>query len=281
MKKSLHARLVARWRSYSFVNWLRYLLGREIKDSKWIFILGCYNSGTTLLDEILSRHPDITGLSDEGVMLTDALPRPEDFGWRRMWYQCEEKMVIKEKTASQTADRVKRHWSFFYDKNKYLLEKSIANTPRAIFFDEHFKPAYFIHVVRNGYAVAEGIRRKAQPMRQCPQKFELHYPIEMCAEQWVKSLKSVEEQRTKLRHFIEVKYESLTENPLSTLKVITDFLGIPEFKTEQISGTFQIHEHSEPIRNLNSQSISNLSKADLKAVEIVAKNQLKKYQYID
>lgn len=47
---------------------------REIKISftpvprpdKWLFVVGCYNSGTTLLAEMLSRHPNISGLPTEG-----------------------------------------------------------------------------------------------------------------------------------------------------------------------------------------------------------------------
>ncbi len=56
--------------------------GTEIENKKWVFIIGCYNSGTTLLNEILASHPKISGLPDEGVMLTDQLVKPEDFNWR-------------------------------------------------------------------------------------------------------------------------------------------------------------------------------------------------------
>ena len=50
--------------------------GKRLKNKNWIFITGCYNSGTTLLNQILSTHSRISGLPDEGVMLTDQLVRP-------------------------------------------------------------------------------------------------------------------------------------------------------------------------------------------------------------
>ena len=47
--------------------------GHEINPERWIFIIGCYNSGTTILASILNRHPSIGGLRTEGAFLTDSL----------------------------------------------------------------------------------------------------------------------------------------------------------------------------------------------------------------
>src|SRR5687768_6680743 len=149
MSKTYKQRFFSRFRQNRFLYHLLDLTGNELKEKKWVFILGCYNSGTTLLDEILSQHPQVGGLHDEGVMLTNQLARPEDFGWRRMWCKCEDKMEMPDSEAS--AKMIKRHWSHFYNAAEpYLVEKSISNTPRASFFEKYFKPAYFIHIVRNG-----------------------------------------------------------------------------------------------------------------------------------
>ena len=59
--------------------------GNELQPDRWIFIIGCNNSGTTLLKSILTKHPLIAGFTREGVYLTDRLPFPEQFGWPRMW----------------------------------------------------------------------------------------------------------------------------------------------------------------------------------------------------
>ena len=59
-------------------------LGKELKPERWIFVVGCYKSGTTLLTKILSQHPLIGSMPNEGVAFTDALPYPEQYGWTRM-----------------------------------------------------------------------------------------------------------------------------------------------------------------------------------------------------
>ena len=254
--------------------------GKKVPNHQWIFIIGCYNSGTTLLDQILSAHKDISGLPDEGVMLTDKLPRPEDFNWRRMWWKCEEEMVnstVKNETSAKT---IKKHWSHFYDLNKpYLVEKSISNTCRLPFINKNFQPAFFIHIVRNGYAVAEGIRRKAEIMEQNPIYGQKAYPIEYCAMQWVKSLQRVEEEKCQLSNFLEIKYEDLTDNPGKVVNEIYDSLGLEHIGDEFFSSSFKVHEKESGITNMNSRSFKRLSKKDIMEINEVAGEYLKKYNY--
>jgi hypothetical protein len=252
--------------------------GREIEDKKWVFILGCYNSGTTLLEAILSEHPEISGLGDEGVMLTDQLRRPEDFGWRRMWWMCEPEMKT---TNGKTASRIKRHWSHFFDFSKpCFLEKSISNTARADFLQEYFKPAYFIHLVRNGYAVAEGINRKATIMSSNPLHDSIpRYPIDLCAKQWRRSLEVVEEQKQALTNFIEITYEQLTEDTDVTLDRVCSFLNIKPFERSLTNSPFVVHRKSEVITNMNKGSIARLAPEEIDVVNKSAEELLKKYNY--
>lgn len=54
---------------------------REFANSrKWVFIMGCNNSGTSLLHYILGSHPDIASLPREGQFLTAVLPQPDHYG---------------------------------------------------------------------------------------------------------------------------------------------------------------------------------------------------------
>lgn len=262
-----------------------YLLdttGRNISGKKWVFIIACYNSGTTLLEEVLSTHPAMSSLKDEGVVLTDQLLRPEDFGWRRMWHACEDKMSVKEEEAAETAKRIKRHWSHFYDlKKPVLLEKSIANTTRMEFLNRHFKDAYFIHLVRNGYAVSEGIRRQATIMEENVIHKEIdQYPIELCAQQWARSLEVVEENKAIVDNFLEVTYEKFTENPDVVLRKITDFIGVDPFRNTFKDNVFSIHGVDSSIKNMNERSINKLSDQEIKFINKVASNYLNKYGYL-
>ena len=111
----------------------------------YVFIVGCYNSGTTLLNYILGQHEEISNLPTEGVFLTDRLSKPEDFGWPRMWWKCRDKIFLTEKENSKEVIRIKKEWGFWFDKKKAIfLEKSVANSARIRWLNKSFDHPYFI-----------------------------------------------------------------------------------------------------------------------------------------
>lgn len=276
MKKSLKDRITARFRRNPFFSEMLDLTGSTLKPQQWVFIIGCYNSGTTLLHDILALHSDIGVMNDEGVMLTDTLPRPEDFGWRRMWVQCEPEMnpPLNEKSAK----RIKKHWSHFFQKEKYVfLEKSISNTVRIPFLREYFQPVKFIHIVRNGYAVAEGIQRKARVMPPHNEKYGSHYPLSLCTNQWVRSLELVNEY--KMNDIFEIKYEELTKDPSSVIAQICEFLEVDPAFLQIKHEKFTIHGNESQIRNMNEGSISRLTLDERQVIEELSQKWLLKYGY--
>ncbi len=259
---------------------IMFRTGKRLENKQWIFISGCYNSGTTLLDQILATHPQISGLPDEGVMLTDQLVRPEDFGWRRLWSECEEKMKSSARNQQKNAFRIKKQWSHFYDSEKqFLLEKSISNMTRLEFFNKEFKPAWFIHIVRNGYAVAEGIHRKAEVMQGNPFYEEGKYPFSLCARQWVSSLQVFEECKKDLQNVIEITYEELAENPSDVVNGILEKIGLEKFPEDYFEKSFTIHEKKSTIKNMNPSSFKRLDSQDIQAINEVAESYLTAYDY--
>ena len=182
------------------------------QDSKatFIFIVGCYNSGTTLLNYLLSQHFEISGLHTEGIQLTDQLVGPEAFGWNRMWCMCRDKLEISKLNKRPDAEIVKRDWGLWFDRKKdFWLEKSVINSLNIDWFEENFNHPYFIYIVRNGYAVSEGIRRRTQAVGKHPPNYPSGYPIEMCARQWVVSNQVIQEKLSSVQHSIEITYEDL------------------------------------------------------------------------
>ena len=273
-------KVTARYKNFRLYSKPLAWTGKDIANHKWIFIVGCYNSGTTLLDQILSSHPKISGLPDEGVMLTDQLPRPEDFNWRRMWWKCEEELKGAFSNNTMSAKIIRNHWSHFYELEKpFLLEKSISNTCRLPFFYKNFQPAYFIHIIRNGYAVAEGIQRKAKIMEKNPMRAKDKYPIEDCAMQWVRSLQKVEEEKTHLSNYLEIKYEDFTADPTVATNKIYDFLGLERVNEQFFATSYKVHEKESAITNMNTNSLRRLSKEDILIINEVAGDYFKKYNY--
>ena len=248
------------------------VLGRDLEPRRWIFVIGCYNSGTTLLTRMLARHPEIAALPSEGVRLTDGLPRPEDFGWNRMWCRClDEVRLAAGAGAAQRARRVKRHWSLLYPRSaENLLEKSVANTARIPFLNRFFQPAYFVYIVRNGYAVAEGIRRKAVPGKWGNRDFGDRYPIELCAEQWRISDDFAEADRSHTERFLRISYEELTAAPEEVAGKVTDFLELEPLPAGALRSRWRIHGVEAEIRNMNRDSMSRLSTDDIAAIDRVA-----------
>jgi len=255
--------------------------GHVLQPDRWIFIVGCYNSGTSLLAKILAQHPLIAGLPNEGIYFTDRLPYPEQFGWARMWVRCLDKVCIDpEQGKPEMINRIKRQWSLVYTGNRTnLLEKSVVNAVRMPFLQAHFQPAYFINIVRNGYAVAEGIRRRVNPAACGNSEFDDAYPIALCAEQWRACDELIGRDRAGIEKFIQLTYEDLAANPQKVLNKVTEFLGLAAMDKQVFERSWFIGDKLEPVQDMNARSIQRLSESDIFDIERVAAASLAKYGY--
>lgn len=240
-----------------------------------MFVVGCYNSGTTLLPDLLGRHPKISVLPEEGQFLTDEFKSDYEFGLPRMWTMREDRFRLTEADRGPDPIRLKREWGMRLDLSRpVLLEKSPPNAARTRWLQKHFENAHFVAIVRNGYAVAEGILRKGDPMHRHG------WPIEACAHQWVRSNEVLLEDAPRLRHLLWVRYEDLTERPSEELARIIRFLGLnPDELAYDPDETISVHERNEPLRNLNDQSIANLSTQDVATINRVAERMLAHFDY--
>ncbi len=255
--------------------------GRIPKPKKWVFIVGCYNSGTTLLADVMGNHPDISALPVEGVRLSDVWPLPETHAWNRMWMKCIDEMRLTPGPGMKAlAQRVKRQWSFSFARKPLLLEKSIANTPRMPFIQAYFQPAYFIYIVRNGYAVSEGLRRGAKPMQWGRDDYGESYPIRMCAEQWAWTDRIVSQDRPEIQHLIEISYETLTEDPRSVLDRVTGFLEIAPFSDQILEKSWRVHGVTSQIRDMNAEAIARLCPEDITEIRTAAAETLDKFGHL-
>lgn len=243
---------------------------------KWIFVVGCYNSGTTLLSEILATHNMIGSLPTEGHFLTDQFPSEYDLGISRMWMVREDLYRLTEKDAGPDTVRLKKEWGMrMNDRSKpVLLEKSPQNGSRTRWLQKHFANAYFIAMIRNGYAVAEGISRKAKPECQMGK-----WPINTCAEQWRISNEVLQEDSAYLKHFMWVRYEDFTTDPGRELGKILKFIGVDQHVNIDVEKQWSVHERSESIRNMNDESISRLSAYEIQAINSIAGKCLSAFGY--
>lgn len=258
------------------------LVGKEPRPDRWIFVVGCYGSGTTLLAKMLAHHSQIDGLPLEGVYLTDSLPKPEDYGWTRAWVKCFDEVRLEPGKEMETvARRVKKQWSLWYSgENDNLIEKSVANTTRMPFLQSYFKPAYFIYIVRNGFAVSESIRRKANPSRWGNTVYENRYPIELCAEQWIQTDNIVEKDEVSIKRLKKIRYEDLVSNTTKIMSELESFIGLNKDKTIRSKKKWNVHGSISKVKNMNRRSINRLSRKDKNKIKKAAGQKLKEYNYV-
>ena len=252
------------------------------EPEKWIFLVGCYNSGTTITHKILSLHPDIQAsiLGREGVHYTSHLPKPDDLGWHRMWIKCSDYMHINTDDKIR-AEKVKKDWRLLWrGGNSTFIEKSITNITRMKWFERHFVNSYFIGMTRNGYCVSEGIVRRALPSHP-PATLEHQgcYPIEWAANQWVEANKYLLDAKVQLEKYTQFSYEDFTENPIPILENIWTFLNLssPEMFFE--NGILKINQHSVNLKNMNTKSLEKLDTNDKTRISVIIDPMMKKLGY--
>ncbi|MCP4696048.1 MAG: hypothetical protein GY862_04245, partial [Gammaproteobacteria bacterium] len=241
----------------------------DVVQPKWIFVIGCYNSGTTLLENILRKHPSIAGLPDEGQFLTDALISPKSVGAPRLWAEKENLFRFSPDEKTEEAEQVKRDWIRLLDKPRapFAVEKSPPNTARTLWLQKHFQEPYFIHIVRNGYAVAIDIHDKIQALTGMAPDL-----LHKASNQWVRSVEAVLEDALELTHFLEIRYEDLTADPAGTSVKIFNFLGLSPFSPE-------ISTLHAPIRNQNPARLAEMTKQQEKIINACAGDLLNYYGY--
>ena len=245
------------------------------KNKKWVFLVGCYNSGTTLLAELLGQHPSISALPTEGHFITDQFIKDYDIGLPRMWVEREDLFRMTENDQGPDVIRLKKEWAIRLDNRKpVFLEKSPPNSAKTRWLQKNFEDAYFVGIVRDVYAVSEGITRKADPKHLINS-----WPIEMSAFQWRRSNEVLQQDSKFLKRFMWVKYEELTDDTVRTLNKITDFIGLNDFGTFEKERSWTIHERNEQIRNMNHESIKRLTREQIDKINEVASDAIEVYGY--
>lgn len=240
------------------------------KPDKWVFIVGCSNSGTTLLHKLLSEHPMVGSLPKEGQYLTDQLPIAQKYGIPRLWTKKENLFRMDEHNTKIDANKIKKHWGLFYDNpnKKILLEKTTTNSARIRWLNKNFPNSYFIGVIRNGYAVAEGIERKEG------------HSVQDAIKHWARVNEIIHEDLSQVNNHIIINYENLVDNTTDVLNRLFMFIGL-EYSGNDIPTKipYKINDEVSTIKNMNSKSIEALSKDKIDKINNIASSSLSKWGY--
>lgn len=213
--------------AFAFYRWLPHQLYRPI------FVIGCSRSGTTIFLDVFRQHSELADWSEAGQIL-------------ELRYYDRECDHLRDETDATAFER-RRLQSLFgvfvsITGKPRLLNKHPQNSYRIRFLKAIFPDAIFIHLVRDGRAVA--LSNLAQVKRD---RFRQRIPFgsfpkprnwrnwldrtgeEQYAYQWVDVVEYIRETaKSELcdRNYIEVRYEEFCSDPAGVLTALDDFCGL-------------------------------------------------------
>lgn len=226
------------------------------KGDKIIFLCGCFNSGTTIMRDVLGSHPSIKKTPREGVVYTRLLSDYEVEEWARCW--CERDRIEEINTvefSDLSADALLSDWRFWMPKRGWFLEKSIANLARMRQLEKLFPDARFIVISRDPLPVIEGITRRTKALVENPNGV---YTDNMAFDQWKLCKDFAEEQVNLLTHCHQLTYERFVEAPDVEINKILNFLDL-EPSASYENPYLRIGDINWQIRNGNQDSIKAVS----------------------
>jgi hypothetical protein len=121
-----------------------------------------------------------------------------------------------------------------------------------------FPEAAFVGIVRNGFAVAEGIKRKGSK------------PVARGARHWRQVNESMLDDAKHVQKFLLVRYEDFVAEPRETLIKIAKFLDI---RLDNIGAA------RTSIQNMNAKSISRLDATEIQTIAQEAADCLARMGY--
>lgn len=237
------------------------------------FLGGCTNSGTGLFRMLVAKHPDVAVLSKEGPNATTLLPNDERCNLpRRLFGLYPATYRLTEADLPRfDFNAILRDWAEYWDTSKRVLfEKCPANATRMRLLQAAFPKARFIGLVRNPYAVSEGIRRR--------RGHDLHD----CARHWTEANRIMLEDAAHLNHFLLIRYEDLTSSLPETMSKVWSFFGITPIALDEdeILDRHNITDVPQPVRNMNQLSLDALNGSERDAVRQVCRPFAEQFGYV-
>jgi hypothetical protein len=227
---------------------------------RWIFLVGCNNSGTTLIHDVLAATGQFSFMPHEGQRYTDVLKRAEKRGYQRVWSEYVGELELDERHPTNGVSRLLFDWlgELALPLKPMILEKTTANAVRMRWLQRAFPEAAFLGIVRNGYAVVEGIKRKGGKS------------VARGARHWRQVNEIMLKDAKHVKKFLLVRYEDFVTAPRETLSRIAEFLGL---QMDDIGAA------RTPIQDMNAWSIGRLDQAELRAITQEAGDFLEQMGY--
>ena len=249
---------------------------REVAGGhRWVFVIGCNNSGTSVLQRLLEWTGQISTFPLEGQLYTRSIKRDRNPKYSRVWTEYIEELQLTAGQAPEKKPRLVHDWMINLPQplKHVIVEKTPANASRALWLQEVFPDSRFIGLVRNGYAVTEGIHRKAGQ------------PFARGARHWNAVNKLLLETSPHLENYLEVRYDRLTDRPARTMLEICRFIGLNNPLIEEMSQRSEAEAANlmatrfGPVQNHDAATVAKLSADDIATIRTEAGEMLDHFGY--
>jgi len=227
---------------------------------KPLFIIGMPRSGTTVFYRALARHTHLAWFSPatrkfpchptwsrlNALIRNDQLPVEASRIWSRFARHKDDTLDAQHATSEAHAYYTQALSTPLTLMNRpRFLCKHPRNSLRISFFDALFPDAYFIHLIRDGRAVAESILRKRRHAGDEYAWWDVRppgwhdqlarEPMEQIGWQWATTISMLRESARALPHAekrcIEIRYEDFCLDPEKNLTQVARFCDLPEIKS--------------------------------------------------
>ncbi|MEM1326637.1 MAG: sulfotransferase, partial [Bacteroidota bacterium] len=221
-------------------------------ENKYLFILSPPYSGSTLLHQIISTSRNVS--SNNTIEKTREGQKLKEV--RQIMF--DDKLKRWNPDIEMPWRLIKNEWYKYWDTSKtILLEKSPPNLIRAFKIENEFVPCYFVSLMRNPYAIAEGWHRRHSETGD----------RERFISNLINWFKYQEKNLQGLNNILYVRYEHLVMNPQDVKQELINFL--PELEDIDVDKKFTSHNTrniSIPITNLNAEKIARLDPLFIKYI---------------
>jgi omega-hydroxy-beta-dihydromenaquinone-9 sulfotransferase len=290
-----------------------------VSNTDPIIVVGTGRCGSTVFHRLLSKHPNLAWLPGAlcrrfprkpglhnlftsgldypvlGKVLEERIKPGECYPF---WeHQCKGfskpyRDLVASDVTRRSKERIRKTVSEITTEKRDRLLIKITGWPRIGFLSEIFEDAKFVHVVRDGRAVAnslldvnfwEGWRgpenwswgELSPAQREEWNRYGQSFVV-LAAIQWKILMDAMESAKTSLSkdNFLELKYEDLCSDPLDTVRTATEFCELEwtaEFER-------QIGKHE--LKNTNDKFQQHLTARQQRELEEVLGDSLRRYDYL-
>lgn len=229
-----------------------------------LFIVAPNNSGSTVLRNAISASPAAWSLAREGQHVPGfSGPSTRGTGTRLIWASRPEGLARFAAPDAYDWTRTRRAWHFQARSGGEAPSVLVVSSPPFLFtvdaLAEAFEASRFVFLVRNPYAIAEGILRRASE-----QPIEPGEDIRTLAARHV--IACFEQQRRNVeahRHDgLLLRYEDLCADPDTAAARLSGLMP-PLGELDLRAGAPAKGLYDEPLRDMNAQQLAALSPQDI------------------